>query len=178
MSLVGAQNELIRIKPIAMEDLEDIHAYASNPNVKRYIGWQLKETEEQTAGLIELMLSRQEAKTHVYASVEEIATGRVIGTVMLFGFDWEANHGEIGYVFHEDSWGKGYATAAVEMVCEHAFKEMGLSKLFARVVSVNGGSARVLEKNGFSLEATLRDYYKIDGILSDCLYYSRRSFVI
>ena len=42
------ENEQLIIRPIFREDYMDIHEYASNPNVKQYIGWPLMTSEDQT----------------------------------------------------------------------------------------------------------------------------------
>lgn len=169
------ENEQLIIRPIIREDYMDIHEYASNPNVKQYIGWPLMTSEDQTKEHVELMISRNEAQTHVYGSVVEKSTQKVVGTVMIFGFDEEANHAEIGYVFGESCWGKGYGSLAVRVLCDFAFKEKGLRKVFARIVEINVGSAKVLKKNDFVLEGTLKDYYCIHGALLNCQWYSKRS---
>lgn len=163
----------ISIKPIEIADSEAIHEYASNPNAKQYTGWKLMESLEETQEFVALMVSRHEEKTHVYASVVENETGKVIGTLMIFGFDKEANHAEIGYVFNEAVWGKGYASEGVKLLCDYAFNEMALRKLFARIVEINVGSAKVLKKNDFVLEGTLKDYYCIHGALLNCQWFSK-----
>ncbi len=167
------ESTTIKIRPIELTDLDDIHEYASNPNVKQYIGWPLMETKKQTEDHVALMISRNEDKTHVYASVIDNLTNKVIGTLIIFGLDEEANHAEIGYVFNESIWGKGHGTEAVKVLCDHAFNKMGLRKLFARIVEINVGSAKVLKKNNFTLEATLKDYYCIHGALLNCQWYSK-----
>lgn len=169
------ENEQLIIRPIEKEDFKDIHEYASNPNVKQYIGWPLMASEEETKDHVTLMMARNEAKSHVYGSVVEKSTNKVVGTVMIFGFDEEANHAEVGYVFGESCWGKGYGSQAVGVLCDFAFKELKLRKLFARIVEINVGSAKVLKKNNFILEGTLKEYYCIHGALLNCQWYSKRS---
>lgn len=171
------ENEQLIIRPILMEDYLDIHEYASSPKVKQYIGWPLMVTEEDTKQHVASMISRHEAKTHVYASVVEKTSNKVVGTLMIFGIDEEANHGEIGYVFGESCWGKGYGSQGVSILCDYAFKNLNLRKVFARIVEINVGSAKVLKKNNFVLEGTLKDYYCIHGALLNCQWYSKRSNV-
>ena len=173
MTLFDYVSEDICLEPLSQKHAEMIHIFASKYNVKKYIGWQLKETSSETAEFVKTLIARHEAGSHVYASVVEKKTGRVIGTAMLFGFDKTANHGEIGYVLDDTVWGKGYGTQIVRMVSEYAFKEIGLRKIFARVVNTNHGSARILEKNGYALEAELKDYYMIDDCLMNCMYFSK-----
>lgn len=172
MNLFENSNDCIHLKPMELADAAYIHEYASSPNVKKYIGWPLMNHYQETEDFVKVMMDRHEAKTHVYASVVEDVSGKVIGTMMLFNLDEEAKHCEVGYVFHEAAWGKGYCTAATRWVTDYVFNEMGMRKIFARVVNVNVGSSKVLTNNGFSLEAILKDYYSIDQALMHCEYYS------
>ena len=64
---------------------------------------------------------------------------------------------EVGYWLGEPFWGKGIATGAVRTLVDYAFSTTELIKLFAGVFSNNQASARVLEKNGFTQEGTLKN---------------------
>lgn len=160
-------------KALDTGDAAEIHSYASDENVKKFIGWPLMKSLEETSAFVEEMLRREAAGTHLYASVVLKATQEIVGTVMLFGFDREAKHAEIGYVFHSRHWGKGYGTETVALTSDFAFENLDLHKLHARVADANIGSARVLEKNGFELEGRLRDYYFIDGSYYDSLLFGK-----
>lgn len=167
------EGEKLCFRALDINDAQAVHSYASDENVKRFIGWPLMKTLDETRNYIEEMLRRESSGTHLYASIVIKATREVIGTAMLFNFDREANHAEIGYVFHSGSWGKGHGTEAVALMSAFAFESIELHKLNARVVDVNIGSARVLEKNGFVLEGRLRDHYHIDGSYYDSLLYGK-----
>lgn len=163
----------IRFQQLNVSDAKAIHAFASDTEVSRFIGWRLMDTLEDTSNFIQVMLKREEDQTHLYASVVLKETSEVIGTVMLFAFDKEANKAEIGYVFHKDYWGKGYGSEGLALLSDHAFQKLHLHKLHAAVVDVNIGSARILEKNGYVLEGRLKDHYFIDDIYYDGLLYGK-----
>lgn len=165
--------EKICFAELSLNDALDIHSYASDKDVKRFIGWKLMKTIDETRSHIETMLKREEAGTHYYASIVLKSTRKVVGTVMIFDFDKEANQAEIGYVFHKDHWGKGYGTEALSLLSDFAFETLKLHRLNANVVDVNIGSARILEKNSFMLEGRLKDYYFIDDKYYDKLIYGR-----
>lgn len=163
------EGQLIAFKPLCLEDDKAIYPYASNSDVSRFIGWELKNTLEETHDYIAEMLRRQAAQTHLYASIMIKGTDTLVGTAMLFNFDHVANQAEVGYVLHQDFWGKGYASEAVALMDCFARETLGLHRIHARVVSGNMASARVLVKNGFDLEGRLRDHYKIEGQYYDGL---------
>lgn len=165
--------ENIFFKPLNTEDAPAIHSYASDEDVSRFIGWNLMKTLDETKAYVEEMIRREEAGTHLYASIVLKSTNQIIGTAMIFGFDHAARHAEIGYVFHKDFWGKGFGTELVAMINDFAFETLKLHKLHARVVSANVGSSRVLERNGYIQEGCLEDYYLIDGVYHDQLLFGK-----
>lgn len=167
------ETQRLRFKKMTLSDGNAIHEYASNPDVSRFIGWPLMHSYGETMAFVQEMMNKEEAGTHIYANVIENDSDKVIGTVMLFNFDKVANKAEIGYVFHQDIWGKGYCTEAATIVCKYAFEVLGLHKIHAQVTAVNVGSSRVLEKNGFEKEGHLKDHYYIDDRYYDCLLYGK-----
>ncbi len=63
---------------------------------------------------------------------------------------------EIGYWLGEPFWGKGIATEAVKLIVDYGFKNLDINRIWAGVFAYNDGSKRVLEKNGFEMEAVLK----------------------
>lgn len=171
-------NEFNRLKgdkvefiPIALEDVEAIHSFASDDEVSKYIGWPLMKNIDETREYIKLIMKRETENTHLYASIAISQTGEVIGTIILFNFDHRARHAEIGYVLHKSHWGKGYITEAVGLVNMYAFNSLRLHRIHARVANTNLGSGKVLIKNGYLEEGRLKDHFFIDGDYYDELIY-------
>lgn len=164
------ENDSIAMRALKETDAQDLFEFASNPNVKRYIGWPLMQTLEEAQTFVNTLIKRHEEKTHFYGAIIDKTTGKLVGTGMLFGFDDEARHAEVGYVFSEQVWGKGYGSVVTSWLSNYGFETLNRRKLFARVVSGNKGSIRVLEKNGFEIEGTIKEMYCIEGELRDCIY--------
>lgn len=163
------EGEKLYFKPLNTDDTLAIHSYASDPIVSKYIGWRLMETVEETNEYINEMIKREAAETHLYASIVLKSTEDIIGTAMIFSFNHDARHAEVGYVFHRDYWGKSYGTESLGLMNRFATEVLGLHKLHARVVNANIGSTRILEKSGFQLEGCQRDYHFIEGKYYDSL---------
>lgn len=79
---------------------------------------------------------------------------------------------EIGYWLGEPFWNKGYATAAVKLLTQHAFDQLNLVRVYAGVFAGNTASMKVLEKAGYRLEAVLRSSVIKQGQLLDQHLYS------
>lgn len=78
-----------------------------------------------------------------------------------------AQYADIGYWIDYTRQGKGYASAAVQLVLEYAFRSLGLHRVQAAILPHNTASRRVLEKNGFQAEGLARRYLKINGEWQD-----------
>lgn len=90
-----------------------------------------------------------------------------VGHVWLFDFDWEARNAELVYMIIPDEQGNGYATEAANLCLTHAFDELGLHRVSAKVYEDNEGSKRVLEKLGFQQEGVFRNHVYIFGDYAD-----------
>lgn len=89
--------------------------------------------------------------------IELKAKRQLIGTC---GFhQWKPKHrcAEIGYDFRYEYWGKGFASEVVGRMLQFGFEEMNLHRIEADCHEDNIGSARVLEKAGFTLEGMWRE---------------------
>jgi ribosomal-protein-alanine N-acetyltransferase len=79
---------------------------------------------------------------------------------------------EIGYFISEKFWGKGIATKAIKVATSYAFRDFDIVRIYAEPFSDNIASRRALEKAGFRLEATLKNYVIKNGIIKDSCIYS------
>lgn len=70
---------------------------------------------------------------------------------------------EVGYSLLNRYTGKGYGSEALGAMAAYLLSQCRFHKLTAQVVEGNWPSRRVLEKNGFRLEGTLRENYLLRG---------------
>ena len=97
--------------------------------------------------------------------------GQVIGSVGLSGI--RGHLAEIGYWLGKDYWGCGITTAAVKMATEYAFKELGLRRVYARVIPANKASLSVLKKSGYKYEGLMRKHGMKHGKLVDLQLFAK-----
>jgi ribosomal-protein-alanine N-acetyltransferase len=102
-----------------------------------------------------------------------VATPReaIGGIGLALGRDIHRYTAELGYWLAEPLWNKGIMTQAVGAFVPWAFDRFKLHRIFAEPYAANKASARILEKNGFELEGTLRaNVFKNDSIQDQLLY--------
>jgi RimJ/RimL family protein N-acetyltransferase len=109
-------------------------------------------------------------ETGVPYAGEETASGALVGYVTLTVE--QHRQGEIGFIFHPDHQGRGYATEAGRAVLGIAFGAYGLHRVSGRLEARNAASARVLEKLGMRREAHLVETEWIKGEWQSELVYA------
>ena len=144
--------ERLRLRRSTPEDAPTISAYRSDPVVSQYQGWD-RTDEEAIRADIEGMARRApgEPGGWVQLTVEERATGRLVGDVGLSPADGEPGVIKVGYTIAPAFQGSGYATEAVGALVDYAFDRLGADVVRAYASGENIPSHRVAEKVGMRL---------------------------
>jgi ribosomal-protein-alanine N-acetyltransferase len=99
------------------------------------------------------------------------AGGEYLGDIGFSGVEPAHRRAEIGFKLRRELWGRGITGAFVGLLLPYAFGELGYNRIEAKVDVRNPGSARVLAKNGFVREGTLREYeLEADGFVDLDVY--------
>ncbi len=100
--------------------------------------------------------------------------GEAVGGIgLVLQQDVERCSAEVGYWLSEQHWGRGIATAALEIITEYAFKHLNLTRVYAVPFANNDASIRVLEKAGYTCEGRLRRSALKNGEVLDQLMYAK-----
>lgn len=141
----------------------------SHEDVVRYLYWDIRNREQVAA-----MLERRQAQTSIeregdalILAVELPETGRVIGDVLLHWTSEVHRQGEIGFVFHPDYQGMGYASEAALVTLRLGFEELGLHRIVGRCEAANAASARLMMRLGMRQEAHFRENEFVKGKWDD-----------
>ncbi len=162
----------LRLRPLTVSDIDGLLSYRSRPEVCRYLPF-----EPMDETVIRARLDRDLARREITAEgqgltwgVELAASGSLIGDVVLFLESARHSRGELGYVFHPDVAGEGYATEACGAVLDLAFSRpdgWGLHRVLAQMDAHNEPSARLASRLGMRREAHLRSHDWFKGEWSD-----------
>jgi RimJ/RimL family protein N-acetyltransferase len=144
--------ERLRLRRSRPEDADVISAYRTDPEVHRYQGWERTDPQGVRAE-IEDMAARAPGSPGgwVQLSVEDKATGQLVGDVGLSPAEDEPGVIKVGYTISPKFQGKGYATEAVSALVDYAFDVLGADIVRAYASADNAASIRVAEKAGFTL---------------------------
>jgi RimJ/RimL family protein N-acetyltransferase len=168
------RTERLILRPYTLDDLDDLYAVQSRADVARYLYWAPRDRDEVRKAL-ELKIrstSIGDEDEMLVLAAELPETGRVIGEVVLIWTSREHRQGEVGYIFHPDHHGHGYATEATEVVVRLGFEGLGVHRLIGRLDGRNTASARVLERLGMRKEAQFVQNELVKGEWADEAVYA------
>ena len=161
----------LTLRRMRAEDAEEIHAYASDPEVARHMLWEPHTSLRDSENFLRFVQERYTRGDPAGWGIEERETGRFIGTCGMQSWHPEHARAELGYVLSREHWARGLMTEAVAAVVEFGFDGIGFNRLEARCLEGNPASARVLEKVGMSYEGTSRASHHVGGSFRDVHHY-------
>ena len=149
------ETERLILRRYIADDLSDLYEYLSDEEVVRYEPYKPMSLAETKDNLNWRM------STDEMIAVELKETYKMIGNIYLGKRDF--NSLELGYVFNQKFWGKGYAKEGCEAMIKHSFAN-GIHRIFAECDPMNISSWKLLESLGFEREAHLKQnvYFRTD----------------
>ncbi|MGN7763483.1 GNAT family N-acetyltransferase [Paenibacillus sp. 22594] len=165
------ETERLIIREFVLEDMEEVHAYASDPLVAKYMIWG-PNSEEETRSYINLTMEmqRHSPRRDFEFGVVLKQTRQLIGGCGIHVS--EPRQGEIGYCFNPLFWRQGYTSEAAAAVLDFGFRELDLHRVYATCRPENMGSAKVMQKLGMAYEGHLREHLWHKGKWHDSYLYS------
>lgn len=164
----------LRLRPLSIADVDALLSYRGRADVCRYLPFEPMSREDLLRRLQDDLAATEitaegEALT---LGVESRESGQLIGDVVLFFRSLQHAGGEVGYVFHPEVSGKGYATEACAAMLALAFDHLGLHRVVARLDARNDPSSRLAARLGMRREAHLVRNEMFKGEWSDEIIYA------
>jgi RimJ/RimL family protein N-acetyltransferase len=164
------------LRPILPTDLDQYHALIER-NRKRLEDFfagtvAITKTREETEKHLADVIAKMEKRNYFSFVVVDADSNELIASIQVKSVDWSIPKAELGYYIDSRYEGKGIITKATAEVIAFCFNDLKLEKLYIRTHEGNISSRKVAEKNGFTLEGTIRkDYRTTKGELVDLMYY-------
>lgn len=171
-NLPELETERLILRKIRYEDIDDIHTYASNPEVSKYVFWGAHETRTATEDYVKMIIALYEDGKIAPWGIHYKEDNKLIGTVDFVSWQTQHKTAEIGYALSKDYWGRGIATEAAKELIRFGMHEMDLVRIQAKSLVANVGSERVMEKAGMTFEGILRKFIYVKGAHYDVKMYS------
>lgn len=151
----------VGLRPIRMEDAQDIYEYASVPGLGEMAGWEVHSSLENTKEIIEKVFLPAEFEFGIILN----ETGKLIGTI-----GYTRKNSMIGYALSDKYWGNGYAGEAVALLTDYVFGVLADPAVYCEHFVDNLKSRRVIKKLGF-VESSETKFTNYRGEVIDCIRY-------
>jgi len=148
------KSERIVLSKIEVDHLEALFAIYDNEAVFKYCGIIPKHNKETVKKMIGYFERDFGKKTRVKWGI--FTNDVLVGIIEAFDVHQKVNMVTIGYYLAEEYWGSGIATEAVSVLLAFLFNEGNVNRIQAEVMPQNERSKKVLLKNRFLKEGTLR----------------------
>lgn len=144
------ETERLLIRRITYDDFDALLAIMGKKEVM--YAWEHGFSHDDVRGWIERQLVRYAKDGIGYFAVILKASGRLIGQVGLMNTMMRGEKVvEVGYIFDNMYWHKGYALEATQYLVGYAFDKLGLAAVYCSIRPENRPSVRVAEKLGMLL---------------------------
>lgn len=151
----------IYLRPIEVDDTDDIVKWRNSESVKQFFIYQGEFTREGHLNWLETKVKTGEVIQFMIVLKE---SNKAIGSVFLRDVDMQNKKAEYGvFIGDESARGKGYGSDAARLILRHAFQEAGLHRVYLRAFADNERAIASYEKVGFKKEGLLIDDVFVRG---------------
>ena len=170
--VVRITGDRIYLRPLTVDDCSlEYVAWLNEPQINRYL--ETRWSRQDMASVKAFVAAMDESPDNLLCGIFLNEEDRHIGNIKVGPINRLHNFADVSYfVGDRSAWGSGYGSEAVALMTRYALEELKLHKVMAGVYRSNIGSIRVLEKNGYRLEACFTNKLRLDDGWEDHLVYS------
>jgi RimJ/RimL family protein N-acetyltransferase len=168
------KTERLFLRPISVEDLEDVYPHVTDPEIARHMSWEPHKNKGQTLEFLErLQAEMHNEKTYTWSI---FINNQFCGIVSLLSIlrkhrALTYNRGELAYWVSRDFHKKGIMTEACKHVIDFAFSDLNLHRLTVSHATENKASEALIKKLNFHYIGEEREAFQKNGIwLNHSLY--------
>lgn len=168
------ETERLRLRLFAPEDAAAVHAYQSREDVCQYLLYSPRTLEQVQTKLADYAQRTRLVtdQDFLQLAVEDREGGVVLGEMVLVLRSTENQTAELGWVFHPDQHGNGYASEAARALLALGFETIGLHRIIAELAPQNTASVRLCTRIGMREEAHFVRDILVDGQWEDTGVYA------
>ncbi len=155
LHFTAVETERLRLRLLTPGDTDAVHRYQSREDVCRYLLFGPR-TRDQVAEQVRRHATATAVATegdYLQLGVERLADGELLGDLYFTLRSAEQRTAEVGWTFHPDHHGRGYATEGARALLGLAFDRMRLHRVVAELDPANAPSAALCRRLGMRHEA-------------------------
>jgi RimJ/RimL family protein N-acetyltransferase len=170
--LMELQTHRLLIREFAPGDEQDVHEYASDPEVVRFMPWGPNTMAQTREFHAKKLAPHPDPRVEYELAIVLKAEQRLIGGVGMRIKNPAHREADIGYVLNRRYWNQGIMTEAARAMLHFGFGELGLHRIYATCDAQNSASAKVMQKLGMQYEGRMRQNIFEKGRWRDTLVYA------
>lgn len=163
--------EEVSLRAVEPEDIEFLYQWENDTSI-----WHLSNTLEPFSRYV-LTKYIESAHLDIFQTRQlrlmidlktDNQNNTTIGAIDLFDFDPHNQRAGVGILIGDNSRrGKGYATKALEMLIDYAFKTLHLNQLYCNINEDNDKSLKLFQNLGFQVCGRKKLWNKLPGRYTD-----------
>lgn len=153
----------IYLRPVRVSDVtKEYVGWLNDPEVNRYL--EIRFARHTLKNVKEFVKKASQNKNLVFLAIIRKDTNKHIGNIKLDMIKPHHKLAEIGIMIGDkNSWGRGYAGEAVDLLTDFAFNKLKLHKIIAGAYGENIGSVKAFMKYGFVVEGVRKQHFLCNG---------------
>lgn len=170
---MSIDTQRLELKQFSYQDIDAmLKNWIADEKIQSLYSEPVYSTQEEVYELIKSYIKSYDQKDYYRWAIILKENNECIGQIAYFLVDNKNQFAEIEYCIGSNYQCQGLATEATKAVITYGFDEINLHKVQICHKAINHASRKVIEKNHFTYEGALRDYFYMDGEYVDRLYYS------
>jgi len=159
------ETERLRLAPLQLGDAPALLAILRDPEAMEF--WHRPAITRAATGseIIAAQLAAMADGQFLYWTVWR--EGEAVGSLDLSVLDFGHLRGEVGFLFRRDQWGLGLGREAMGALIAHAFGQLKLERLEARIHADNRRAKKLVMALGFRPEGRLSGHVLREGVRHD-----------
>lgn len=166
-------NEHIRLRAMEPEDLEIMYAMENDPQTWDITNFTVPYSKYVLKQYIENSQCDMFADRQLRMMIVRREDDVVIGTIDITDFAPMHSRGEVGIVIRKEYQGNGYATGALNLICDYVFGFLSMKQLIVHVTADNEVSLRLFASCGFVQCGILKEWWSVRGQFKDVVLMQR-----
>jgi len=163
------RGRLVTLRPFRSSDVEVMAQVLSDPEVRRLTGSVESTAEAERSQPVDDRLrdwyaTRNDQVDRLDLAIEDAATGRLVGEVVLNEVDLDALTCNLRVLVGPEGRNRGLGTEAVTMATAYGIEVLGLRRITLEVFEFNPRGRRVYEKVGYSVTGVRPGALVFDGV--------------
>jgi len=170
-SHIDIVGDKVRLRAMRAGDARIAYRLVANDAILSNLSWDGPANEEEVADTYRRWEDGLKIGEICGLAIEHADQPDLIGCITV-RFPRHPQQANIGYWMSEPFWNKGYMTDAIRLACHLSFQHLDAVRVCATVFVGNIASRRALEKNGFSIDGTLRSHIFKRGEWRDAWFFT------